>query len=236
MPSQYGTHRLCSSYHPDMKRTVRRNPLPPRPTSTPAKPRLRHATHGAAARCQTIKPIFRKRPKSEAVLCSHGPRRALCQGANAPYCKISVLFQTVRAALRRYHSVPSITGTSSLRAPSSGRRPGSTQVLRRRTEGDHDATQECKSRREIARRPMKRAVDRKFAKLANRLRDELQRHPVHAVAQARRLRSVFEDVPEVPAAAPAMNFRPRHEKLRVGRGGDGVIERLARSSASPCRC
>lgn len=54
---------------------------------------------------------------------------------------------------------------------------------------------------------------------------ELQRHAVHAVAKARRLRPVVEHVTEVSAAATAMHFRPRHSHRGVALLADGIANR-----------
>src|ERR1700689_98316 len=53
-----------------------------------------------------------------------------------------------------------------------------------------------------------------------------QRKAVHAVAQAGRLRPVVEDVTEMAAAAPAMNFGPQHPEGAVLGLADRVVERL----------
>src|SRR5688572_25698183 len=57
------------------------------------------------------------------------------------------------------------------------------------------------------------------------LRLELQRHSVHAVSLPRLRRAIVEDVAEVAAALPAMDFRARHEVALVGTGADGVRHR-----------
>src|SRR5690606_21516607 len=44
--------------------------------------------------------------------------------------------------------------------------------------------------------------------------------------QARRLRTVLEHMPEVPAAPAAMHFRTHGEKLAVFRSADGALDRL----------
>src|SRR5512144_1015751 len=46
-------------------------------------------------------------------------------------------------------------------------------------------------------------------------RAEVERRGVHAVPQARRLRTVLEHVAEVRAAAPALDLGARHEEARV---------------------
>src|SRR5205085_8438738 len=55
---------------------------------------------------------------------------------------------------------------------------------------------------------------------------EYQGVAVHAVAQSGRLRPVVEDVPEVAAAAAAVDFGPQHAEGAVFGLADGVIERL----------
>src|SRR6266446_4291727 len=57
------------------------------------------------------------------------------------------------------------------------------------------------------------------------LREELQGGAVHAIPQAGRLGPIVEHVAQVPAAAPAVNLRARHEETPVGRGPDGPIDR-----------
>src|SRR5271169_6355397 len=54
---------------------------------------------------------------------------------------------------------------------------------------------------------------------------ELQRHAIHAVAQAGRLGSIIEDVAEMAAAAVARNSRSRRAEGVVLRFIDGVLER-----------
>src|SRR5579864_9171764 len=53
---------------------------------------------------------------------------------------------------------------------------------------------------------------------------ELQRHAIHAVAQAGRLGSILEDVAEMAAAAVARNSRSRHAEGVVLRFIGGVLE------------
>src|SRR5689334_14146052 len=53
-----------------------------------------------------------------------------------------------------------------------------------------------------------------------------QRIAVHAVAQARRLRSVVEDVTEMAAAAAAVNLRARHAEGAILGLAHGIVERL----------
>ena len=65
---------------------------------------------------------------------------------------------------------------------------------------------------------------------------ELQRHAVHAVAQAGRLRAVVEHMAEMAAAAAAMHLGARHEERAVGRGRRPHSAAADRSSASRCRC
>src|SRR5215213_1461334 len=55
---------------------------------------------------------------------------------------------------------------------------------------------------------------------------EFQRHAVHAIAQARRLRSIVKDVAEMAAAAAAMHFGAGHQKGLVHRRADRVWQRL----------
>jgi hypothetical protein len=57
-------------------------------------------------------------------------------------------------------------------------------------------------------------------------RVELQRHAVHAIAQARRRRTVVEDMAEMPTAARATDLGALHEQRRIGRGYDGTVQRL----------
>src|SRR4051794_20214388 len=57
-------------------------------------------------------------------------------------------------------------------------------------------------------------------------RHELQRDPVHAVAQAGRLRPIVEYVPEMSAAAAAMHRGSLHEERVVSGGADRVRQRL----------
>ena len=54
---------------------------------------------------------------------------------------------------------------------------------------------------------------------------ELQRHAVHAVAQAGGLGPVVEHVAEMAAAATAMHLGAQHEQAAVAGGADGVVER-----------
>src|SRR3546814_3080203 len=56
-------------------------------------------------------------------------------------------------------------------------------------------------------------------------RPEAERRAVHAIALAGRLRPVVEDMPQMPAAAPAMHLGARIAKLAVGRGRDGALQR-----------
>src|ERR1700736_2785272 len=53
-----------------------------------------------------------------------------------------------------------------------------------------------------------------------------QRETVHAVAQARRLRAVVEDVAEMAAAAAAMYFGAQHAEGAVLGLADRVLQRL----------
>src|SRR5712692_6627346 len=62
---------------------------------------------------------------------------------------------------------------------------------------------------------------------------ELERGPVHAVAEARRLRAVVEDVAEVTTAAPAVHLGANHAEAPVPGGADTVIDR--RPEAGPPR-
>src|SRR2546423_10076647 len=57
-------------------------------------------------------------------------------------------------------------------------------------------------------------------------RMEYQGVAVHAVAQPGRLRPVVEDVPEVAAAAAAVNFGPQHAEGPVLGFADRVVQRL----------
>src|SRR5260221_9236240 len=59
-----------------------------------------------------------------------------------------------------------------------------------------------------------------------RRRTEYQRKAVNAVAQTGRLRPVVEDVTEMAAAAPAVNFGAQHPEGAVFGLADGVVERL----------
>src|SRR5579871_7016245 len=54
---------------------------------------------------------------------------------------------------------------------------------------------------------------------------EGQRDPVHAVAQARRLRTIVEHMAEMPAATAAMDLRPLHAQGIVLRRGHGALQR-----------
>src|SRR5579872_414606 len=70
--------------------------------------------------------------------------------------------------------------------------------------------------------------------------DELQRQAIHAVAKAGRGWAVVEDVPEVAAAAPAVNFRAVHHERtifsRLDRVGQRLIEaRPAGAAIEFCR-
>src|SRR5580704_10667676 len=56
-------------------------------------------------------------------------------------------------------------------------------------------------------------------------RREFERHAVHAIAQAGRLRPVVEDVAEMAAAAMARYRRARHAERTVGGLVDGLVER-----------
>src|SRR4051794_40620567 len=61
---------------------------------------------------------------------------------------------------------------------------------------------------------------------------KIERHAVHAVALAGRLRTVVENVAEMAAAAAAMNFGARHEKTAVGVGFDRLVERRRKARPS----
>src|SRR3546814_9342461 len=50
-------------------------------------------------------------------------------------------------------------------------------------------------------------------------------YPTLFRALAGRLRPVGEDMPQMPAAAPAMHLGARIAKLAVGRGRDGALQR-----------
>src|SRR5260221_4823855 len=63
------------------------------------------------------------------------------------------------------------------------------------------------------------------ASLSRRNWFECHRHAVHAVAQARRLRSVIEQMPEMTAAAAAMDRRAGHAVGLVLFGTDGFLQR-----------
>src|SRR5215469_15120547 len=54
---------------------------------------------------------------------------------------------------------------------------------------------------------------------------EVERDAVHAVALAGRVRSVVEDMAEMPAAPAAVDFGSRHEEAAVGFGSDCFVER-----------
>src|ERR1700693_1145815 len=56
-------------------------------------------------------------------------------------------------------------------------------------------------------------------------RMEFQRYAVHAVPQARRWRTIVENVTEVAVTAAAMDLVAHHPKSRVARRPDGVFER-----------
>src|SRR5579864_1155358 len=60
---------------------------------------------------------------------------------------------------------------------------------------------------------------------AGRGRREFQCHAVHAIAQARRLRSVVEDVAEMAAAAMARYRGARHAERTIGGLVDRFVER-----------
>src|SRR5579859_126718 len=62
---------------------------------------------------------------------------------------------------------------------------------------------------------------------------EHQRVAIHAIAQARRLRAIVEDVAKMTAAAPAMHLGPRHAESAVLGGADRVVQRLV--EARPTR-
>src|SRR5579862_9164316 len=64
-----------------------------------------------------------------------------------------------------------------------------------------------------------------FSARPGRARREFERHAVHAVAQAGRLRPVVEDVAEMAAAAMARHRRARHAERAVGGLVDGLVER-----------
>src|SRR5215471_2050698 len=53
---------------------------------------------------------------------------------------------------------------------------------------------------------------------------ELQGHTVHAVAQARRRRSIIEHVAEVATTAPAVDLCASHEQALVDAGGHRIFE------------
>src|SRR6202035_3939444 len=57
-------------------------------------------------------------------------------------------------------------------------------------------------------------------------RMEHQRETIHAIAQARRLRAVVEDVAEMAAAAAAMYFGAQHAEGAVLGLADRVLQRL----------
>src|SRR5690348_6033151 len=54
---------------------------------------------------------------------------------------------------------------------------------------------------------------------------KVERRAVHAIAQAGGSRPIFEDMPEMPAATPAMDLGAAHEKAPVGFGLDRLLER-----------
>src|SRR5689334_21391313 len=58
---------------------------------------------------------------------------------------------------------------------------------------------------------------------------ENQRKAIHAVAQACRLRSIIEDVAEMPAATPAMYLSAQHPKCAVLGGAHRIVERLEKT-------
>ncbi len=78
-------------------------------------------------------------------------------------------------------------------------------------------------------------AQRRWRANSGRRRRELQRQPVHAVAQARGLGAVGEDVAEVAAAAAAMDFRARVAEQGVGGSRPPRCRAAGRSSASRCR-
>src|ERR1700730_17068261 len=61
-------------------------------------------------------------------------------------------------------------------------------------------------------------------------RMEHQRVAVHAMAPARRLRSIVENGAEVAAAAAAMHLVPQHAESAVGGGAPRVFQRLVEGS------
>src|SRR6202035_2508017 len=66
-------------------------------------------------------------------------------------------------------------------------------------------------------------------KFSARLRPRRMKHQceaVHAVAQARRLRAVVEDVAEMAATASAMHLGAQHAEGPVFRLADRVLQRL----------
>src|ERR1700685_311073 len=58
-----------------------------------------------------------------------------------------------------------------------------------------------------------------------RSRHEFERHAVHAIAQAGRLRPVVEDMAEMAAAAMARHRRARHAERAIGGLVDGLVQR-----------
>src|SRR5579862_2782219 len=62
---------------------------------------------------------------------------------------------------------------------------------------------------------------------------ECEGHAVHAIAQARRLGAVIEDVPEMTAAPAAVNSGSHHAEGRVFGGSDSPFQR--RPEARPAR-
>src|SRR5262249_56928312 len=65
------------------------------------------------------------------------------------------------------------------------------------------------------------------------VREELEGHAVHAVAQPGGARAVVEDVAQVAAAAAAVDLRADHEEAAIGRRADGSLDRLI--AAGPAR-
>ena len=53
---------------------------------------------------------------------------------------------------------------------------------------------------------------------------EVERHAVHAIAQAGRFRTVVKDVAKVAATTAAMHFGAGHEKAAVSLGLDRLVE------------
>src|SRR5262245_37197990 len=76
-------------------------------------------------------------------------------------------------------------------------------------------------------------IDLQKLRLRSGLRDELQRNAVHTIAQARRFRSIVENMAHMATTTSAVHRNARHEKGAVSLGLHVIRQRLI--EARPAR-